>query len=169
MDGGYGIMVDKFARIFRSVMPFVFVNNIVKFCPRHNSRSLDAMEGNLFYLFGPSKMTDKSLRDPGLYKINRSIDIVKHEKIWNNNGVPGLPDVTLAADSPALECGVDITKSKVYKSGRKLPQLPGFKPGYFKGKAPAAGAFQPGESQEKFFKMHKRAEAAAKMISEKLK
>ena len=163
-DGGYGLMVDQFARMFRSIMPFCFVNNIVKFCPRHNSKTLDAMEGNLFYLFAASTMNDKKLRDPGLYKINRSIGIVKHEKIWNTKGVPGLPDVTLAPDSPALECGVDITKQMVFKSGRKLPVLPGFKPGYFKGKAPAAGAFQMGESQEKFFKMHKRAEEAAQML-----
>ena len=167
-DGGYGLNVDRHSRTYRSVMPFYFINNIVKFCPRHNGKTMDAKEGNLYYLFGESTMKDK-IRDPGLYKVNRSIGIVKHENIWNTRGVPGLPDVTLKAGSPALECGVDITQPKVCKEGRKLPKLPGFAPGYFKGKAPAAGAFQLGDSQEKFFKMHRRAEAAAKMISEKLK
>jgi hypothetical protein len=153
--------------MFRAALPFYFINNIVKFCPRHNSKTLDAMEGNLFYLFAPSVMPDSKVRDPGLYKINRSIGIVKHEKIWNKKSVPGLPDVTLAAGSPALECGIDITKSKVY-NGRKLPVLPGFKPGYFKGKAPAAGALQPGDSQSKFFKMHERTEAVSVMLRKML-
>ena len=157
-DGGYGLQVDRLARIFRSVLPFYFINNIVKFCPRHNSRWIDAMEGNLFYLFGPSEMKDKSLRDPGLYKVNRSIGIVKHEKIWNNRGKYGLPDVTISANSPAEASGVDINKVKLGKDGRQMPPLPGFKAGYFKGKAPAAGAFQVGESQEKFFDMHRKTE-----------
>ncbi|MBR7138862.1 MAG: hypothetical protein IKD44_04900 [Lentisphaeria bacterium] len=163
-DGGYGIMVDKFARMFRTVMPFYFVNNIVKFSPRHNSKTLDLMKGNLFYLFAESAMKDKSIRDPGLYKINRSIGIVKHEKIWNKKSVPGLPDVTLTAGSPALECGIDVTKSRPGKAGRVMPALPGFVPGYFKGKAPAAGAFQVGESQEKFFRMHKKTEEVSAML-----
>ena len=167
-DGGYGLSVDRHSRMFRMALPFYFINNIVKFCPRHNSKTLDAMEGNLFYLFGPSVMPDSKVRDPGLYKINRSIGIVKHEKIWNKKSVPGLPDVTLAAGSPALECGIDITKSKVY-NGRKLPVLPGFTPGYFKGKAPAAGALQPGDSQSKFFKMHERTEAVSVMLRKMLR
>ena len=168
-DGGYGLNVDRHARTFRSIMPFYFINNIVKFCPRHNGKTIDAMTGNLFYLFGASTMTDKVLRDPELYKVNRSIGIVKHEKIWNAESVPGLPDVTLKAGSPALECGIDITKSKVGKEGRQLPELPGFAPGYFKGKAPAAGAFQAGDSQKKFFEMHRKTEEVSKVLRSTLK
>ena len=165
-DGGYALMVDRLARIFNgSVMPFYFINNIAKFCPRHNRRWIDAMEGNLFYLFGPTGMEDK-LRDPGLYKTNRSIGIVKPEKIWNNHGKYGLPDVTVSAGSPAAECGIDITRAQLGKEGRMMPKLPGFAPGYFKGKAPAAGAFQIGDSEEKFYEMHRRAEEASKMLRE---
>ena len=51
-------------------------------------------------------------------------------------------------------------------NGRDYPALHGFKPGYFKGKAPAAGALQFGESQERFIAMHRHAEAVNKMLKE---
>jgi len=50
--------------------------------------------------------------------------------------------------------------------GKEYPALRGLKPGYFNGKAPAAGAFQEGENQEYFNKMHQRAEAILKMLKE---
>ena len=164
-DGSYGMNVQVYAKRFRTVMPFCFINNIIKFCPRHTLSTLDAMDGNLFYLFGPSVQRDKEVREPALYKVNRSIGIVKHEKIWNTKCEEGLPDVTPAAGSPALECGIDVTQARLCKSGRTIPALPGFAPGYFKGKAPAAGAFQPGESQKKFFDMHRKALKSIALIN----
>ena len=73
--------------------------------------------------------------------------------------------MTLAPNSPALEAGVDISKP-FSVNGKNFPAFPGFKPGYFKGKAPAAGALQQGESEQRFIDMHHRAEAAVKMLSE---
>jgi hypothetical protein len=85
--------------------------------------------------------------------------------IWNKKDLPGLPDLTLAANSPALESGVDISKPFTV-NGKKFPAFPGFAPGYFKGKAPAAGALQQGESQQRFIQMHNKAEAAVRMINQ---
>ena len=51
-------------------------------------------------------------------------------------------------------------------NGKNYPALPGFAPGYFKGKAPAAGAFQQGEDAKKYIDMHMKAEKAIAMLSE---
>ena len=104
-------------------------------------------------------------RDPEVVKLNRRLDAKSSERLWNKNDLPGLPDVTLAPDSPALEAGVDISKPFTVK-GKNYPALPGFKPGYFKGAAPAAGALQKGESARRFIEMHRKAEAAIKMLNE---
>jgi hypothetical protein len=58
-----------------------------------------------------------------------------------------------------------VTQARLCKSGRTIPALPGFAPGYFKGKAPAAGAFQSGESQKKFFDMHRKALKSIALIN----
>ena len=73
--------------------------------------------------------------------------------------------MTLAPNSPALGAGIDLSRSFTVK-GKKFPAFPGLKPGYFKGKAPAAGALQKGESQELFNAMHRRAEATVKMLNQ---
>ena len=83
--------------------------------------------------------------------------------IWNSRKIPGLYDLTLAKNSPAIGVGIDISKPFTY-NGKKFPAFPGFKPGYFKGKAPAAGAFQEGESQQMFIDMYRKAEKAMQII-----
>ena len=85
--------------------------------------------------------------------------------VWNKNDLPGLPDLSLAPNSPALEAGVDISRPFSVR-GKNYPAFPGFAPGYFKGRAPAAGALQGGESAQRFVDMHKKAEAAIKMLSD---
>jgi hypothetical protein len=60
---------------------------------------------------------------------------------------------------------VDISRPFTV-NGKNYPALPGFEPGYFKGKAPAAGAFQQGEDAKKFIAMHEKAEKAISMLSE---
>ena len=47
-------------------------------------------------------------------------------------------------------------------NGRSFPALPGFAPGYFKGKTPDAGALQYGESMQNFIRMHKLTEVLMK-------
>ena len=104
-------------------------------------------------------------REPEVLKIDKALDLKASQTIWNKKDLPRLPDVTLAPDSPALGMGVDVSKPFTL-NGKRFPALPGFRPGYCKGKAPAAGAFQQDESMADFIGMHRRAEAAIKMLNE---
>ena len=158
-----GFSVSIFHSRFRSVMPFVFVNNVVKGTYRWHPFAQEMMAGNLFYNF-PSSVSRQPLRYPEIKKDNVFIDEKSTSTLWNNKKIPGLYDVTLAKNSPALGVGIDISKPFTYK-GRKYPALPGFAPGYFKGKAPAAGAFQEGESQAHFVKMYQKALKAIEIVN----
>jgi hypothetical protein len=103
------------------------------------------------------------LRHPEVKKHNTMIPETLNGTIWNNRKLPGIYDLTLAKNSPALGVGIDISKPFTFK-GKKYEALPGFAPGYFKGNAPAAGAFQSGESMELFIDMFRKAEKAAQII-----
>ncbi len=150
-------------RRFRMPMPFFVVNNIYKDCYRLHSASHELTGPNLLYTFA-GDVPAAERRDPAVPKVNKVVPASQTEKLWNKKDIPGLPDVTLAAGSPALEAGVDVSRPFTVR-GKNYPALPGFKPGYFKGKAPAAGALQQGESQASFIAMHKKAEAALKMLN----
>ena len=156
--------VGRFARRFRMVMPFFVVNNIYKYTPGLEASSHELPGPNLLYVFD-GKVSRMPPRDPAVSRVNKVLDEKASQTIWNKHGLPGLPDVTLAPNSPALEAGVDISKPFTV-NGKTFPAFPGFKHGYFKGKAPAAGALQQGESEQRFIDMHNRAEAAVKMLSE---
>ena len=146
------------------VMPFFVVNNIYKYTPGLEASSHELPGPNLLYVFA-GKVSRMTPRDPAVSKVNKVLDEKASKTIWNKHDLPGLPDVTLAPNSPALEAGVDISKPFTV-NGKSFPAFPGFSPGYFKGKAPAAGALQQGESEQRFIDMHHRAEAAVKMLSE---
>ena len=161
-DGGFS--VGYLSRRFRMVMPFFFVNNIIKGVPRHESLTQELFNNNLLYTFN-QKARDANPRDPRVAQVNHLIGLDETGRIWNKKDLPGLPDVTLSKDSPALGCGIDISKPFT-ANGKKFPAFPGFAPGYFKGKAPAAGAFQAGESQQKFCEMHKKAERAVAALDQ---
>ena len=161
-DLGSNFTVRVIASKLKRVLPFFVVNNVIKGGPRMESRSQELFNGNLLYTFDPA-MRAMPQRDPEIARRNKLIGVEETKKLWNGGNVPGLPDMTLKAGSPALECAIDISKPFT-ANGKKFTAFPGFAPGYFKGKAPAAGAFQQGESQEKFFRMHKRAEDIAKML-----
>ena len=156
--------VARFARRFRMTMPFYVVNNIYKDTPGLEPATLELPGPNLLYVFD-EKVSRMTRKDKNVLKIDKVLDEKASQAIWNKHGLPGLPDVTLAPNSPALEAGVDISKTFT-ANGKTFPAFPGFAPGYFKGKAPAAGALQQGESMERFIEMHKKAEAAVKMLSE---
>ena len=158
-----GFSVSIFHSRFRSAMPFVFVNNVVKGTYRWHPFAQEMMAGNLFYNF-PASVSQQPLRYPEIKKENVFIDEKSTSTLWNNKKIPGLYDVTLAKNSPALGVGIDISKPFTYK-GRNYPALPGFTPGYFKGKAPAAGAFQEGESQAHFVKMYQKALKAIEIVN----
>ncbi len=148
----------------RMSLPFFLVNNIVKDSPRFDTRTHDLAGPNVLYTFGKEvKLADR--RDPAIAKMNKILDKKDTERLWNKNGLPGLPDLSLAPASPALGAGVDVSKPFTV-NGKTFPALPGFEPGYFKGPAPAAGALQKGEPFRRFADMYRRSEAALKMIAE---
>lgn len=166
--GGYdkgwicGFDVVDYSKRFRMVMPFHVVNNIYKDNPILRASTHELAGPNLLYVFDET-VSALPRREPDVVKFNKVLDIKASQKIWNKNDLPGLPDLTLAPHSPALEAGIDISKPFMVR-GKEHPALPGFKPGYFKGKAPAAGAFQAGESMDRFIGMHRRAEKISQML-----
>ena len=149
---------------FRSVQPFVFVNNIAKGTHRWEQHSQEMLSGNLLYNY-PSVANQQPMRYPEVKKENRLIDEKASAALWNNKKIPGLYDVTLAANSPALGVGIDISKPFTCK-GKNYAAFPGYAPGYFKGKAPAAGALQAGEDMQRFVDMYKKAEKAMQIVKE---
>ena len=166
--GGHDIdslfSVNYLANRFRMVMPFFFVNNVMKGGPYLTTKSQELFDGNLLYTFDPKARSVKQ-RDPEIARRNKVIGVDETKNLWNSKNVPGLPDVTLKAASPAAGCAIDLSKPFTV-NGKKFAAFPGFKAGYFKGKAPAAGAFQAGESQKKFIEMHKKSEKVIAVLNQ---
>ena len=156
--------VVRLSRRFRMVMPFFVIDNIFKDSYRLDTKSHELAGPNVLYTFGED-VPGKERRDPAVPKLNKVVSKAATERLWNKNDLPRLPDMTLAPGSPALEAGVDISRPFTV-NGKNYPALPGFAPGYFKGKAPAAGAFQQGEDAKKYIDMHMKAEKAIAMLSE---
>ena len=147
---------------FRMAMPFFAVNNLFKDHCNWRQSQQELFAGNVLYaLSDNSKMVRK---DPGVLEFNRALTQEESGRIWKKGGLPGLPDLTLAPGSPALETGIDISRSFTV-NGKTYPAFPGFEPGYFKGKAPAAGALQAGESMAFFNDLFLKGEKAAKMLN----
>ena len=148
---------------FRMAMPFFAVNNIFKDHGNWRQSQQELFRGNVLYAFSDaSKMVRK---DPGVLKFNRALTREETEKVWNKGGLSGLPDLSLAPGSPALETGIDVSRPFTAE-GKNYPAFPGFAPGYFKGGAPAAGALQAGESMAFFNDLFRKGENAAKMLNE---
>lgn len=149
---------------FRTVQPFFFCNNIMKDSLWLDTKTHELAGPNLHYVFTDA-IYHMSRREPMMPKLNKIIREKEASSIWNKKDLPGLPDLTLAPNSPALGVGVDVSKPFTF-NGKKYPAFKGFKPGYFKGKAPAAGALQAGEDMEHFIRKHNQAEAAIRMLAE---
>ena len=149
---------------FRASLPFFVFNNIFKDAPQLDTTGHWLAGPNVLYTFGPD-LTAKERRDPAVPQVNKVVPAARTSSIWNRNDLPGLPDLTLAPGSPALEAGIDLSRPFTVK-GKTYPALPGFSPGYFKGKAPAAGALQEGESMARFIDMYRRSENVLKMLAE---
>ena len=156
--------VLRLSKRFRMVLPFFVIDNIFKDSYRLDTKSHELTGPNVLYTFAED-VPDKERRDPAVPKLNKVVNKAATAGLWNKNDLPGLPDMTLAPGSPALEAGVDISKPFTV-NGKKYPALPGFEPGYFTGRAPAAGAFQQGEDAKKYIEMHRKAEKAIAMLSE---
>ena len=156
--------VRTYSRRFRMVLPFFVFNNIYKDNPVLGANTHELAGPNLLYVFDGT-VSAMSRQEPEVAKINKVLDLKASQNIWNRNGLPGLPDLTLAPGSPALEAGIDVSRPFTVK-GKTYPALPGFGPGYFKGKAPAAGALQQGETMARFIDMFRRSEEVLKMLAE---
>ena len=156
--------VREYSQRFRMALPFFVFNNIFKDNPLLEVKTHEVPGPNLLYVFN-TRAASVPRREPDVAKVNKVLTVESSRKVWNKNDLPGLPDLTLAPGSPALEAGVDVSKPFTL-NGKNFPALPGFEPGYFKGRAPAAGALQGGESMENFIVLHRRAEAAIKMLNE---
>ena len=160
----YAFRVRPYSLRFRMVMPFFVFNNIFKDNPLLEVKTHEVAGPNLLYVFD-EKVSRMTRREPEVLKIDKVLDAKASQTIWNKNDLPRLPDLTLAPNSPALGVAVDVSKPFIL-NGKNFPALPGFKPGCFKGRAPAAGALQQGESMADFIALHRRAEAAVKMLNE---
>ncbi len=161
-DFNPGFHVGYYYNRFRSVQPFLFINNVIKGCHRFEDHSQEVLAGNLLYGY-PGSANKEPLRYPGVKKHNVLIPEKMVNTLWNNKKIPGLYDVTLAKNSPALGIGIDISRPFTF-NGKTYPAFPGFKPGYFKGAKPAAGAFQAGESMQMFIDMYRKTEKAMQII-----
>lgn len=159
-DWSPAFTVRYLAARFRMPMPFVFINNVVKWSNRLDGRSQTLFDGNLLYTFNAGARRGK-LSDPAIPRRNKAIGFKESKNLWNSADLSGLPDVTLAGNSPARNCAIDVSKTFTV-NGAEFPALPGFSPGYFKGKAPDAGAFQYGGDMEKFIRMHRKMEELVK-------
>ena len=164
-DLGSGFSARIVSTRFREALPFFFANNVIKGSPRMESKGQYLFNGNLLYTFD-QKMREMRQNDPVIAQRNKLIDLKETAKLWKSDKVKGLPEMSLSANSPALECGIDLSRPFT-ANGREFKAFPGFKPGYFKGKAPAAGAFQQGESQEKFTRMFLKSEEIGRMLEKK--
>ena len=160
-DSNAVLILSRYARTFRKVMPFYVINNIFKDHPWYVTKSHEVTGPNLLYAFVEQ---NKPRRDNDVLKQNKVLTVRETEKIWNKNAIPGLPDLSLAPDSPALDSAVDVSKPFTV-NGRTYPALPGFNKGYFKGKAPAYGALQSGEDMAFFNGKFRKAAEAMKMLS----
>ena len=161
-DFSRGFTVRYLAKRFRMVMPFVFINNIIKGSHLLDTASQTLLDHNLLYTFAPGVRKLKQL-DPAVAQRNRLIGVKAGRQLWQNNPLSPLPEVTIGTASPARNCGVDVSKPFTV-NGKTFSALPGFSPGYFTGERPAAGALQFGESMDKFLHIHRKTEALIKLI-----
>jgi hypothetical protein len=115
---------------------------------------------NLLYNFNAF---NKPRRDKKVPEFNKIVSVKDTENIWNKNGLAGLPDLSLAENSPALSGAVDVSKPFTV-NGKTYPALPGFKKGYFKGSTPAFGALQQNEDMAFFNERYRKTTATIKML-----
>ncbi|MBQ7207279.1 MAG: right-handed parallel beta-helix repeat-containing protein [Lentisphaeria bacterium] len=160
-DTGVPFTVSRFSRTFRKVMPFFVINNIFKDHPWHATDSHELAGPNLLYQF---QAPDKPRRDKKVPKLNKVVGVKDSAGIWKEKGLAGLPDLSLAENSPALSGAVDISKPFT-AGGKEYPALPGFESGYFKGEVPAFGALQQHEDMTFFNERFRRTVSAMKTLS----
>ncbi|MBR7119265.1 MAG: right-handed parallel beta-helix repeat-containing protein [Lentisphaeria bacterium] len=152
---------ENTAKRFGEPYPFCVFNNILRFSTKISDWQ-HVFDNNLLYAFTTAG-TNAKYGDPAIVKRNRVLPFEERKNIWSNRSVNAIPDITLAKNSHALGVGIDVSKPFSYR-GRDYSAMPGFKPGYFKGSAPAAGALQPGEGMEHYLMLAERLDSARKLI-----
>lgn len=152
------------ARRFGEPFPFCLLNNIIRYSPKLNDWQ-HVFDNNLLYLLFDIGSTGEKAT-PNILKNNKVLSFEESKKIWNNSNTAGIPDISLRDDSHALGVGIDVSKPFSYRD-RNYSALPGFKPGYFKGNVPAAGALQQGEGMDHYIMLAKKLAAAKKVIDQK--
>ncbi|MBO5900524.1 MAG: hypothetical protein J6Q80_07285, partial [Lentisphaeria bacterium] len=131
------------ARFRKQALPFYFMNNIAKSNSSWEMKHHHVLAGNLMYVAANHK---NSAPAEGVDKFNKIVSLDKNDTICVDLFNKKLPDIRLKENSPAKECAIDVSKPFEF-NGLSVPALPGFKPGYFSGKAPAAGAIQAGDDK----------------------
>ena len=157
-------MKNFYERYRKQPMPFYLVNNIIKNSYQWDTRYLHMMAGNLLYVDGNEFRKDLPA-DKNVGKFNRMVPAEKMADICVAVQSTTFPDVRLKENSPALECAVDVSKPGKFNN-IDIPAFPGFAPGYFKGKAPAAGALQLGDDKlmENFNLLNKKLSESIEMV-----
>ena len=161
-DAGPAFNASRLARRFRTPMPFTFINNVVKDSLRFDSKSHRAIAGNLLFKSVEPAPGEKH-RDSDIPKYNKTLSVKESAGLWAQVKSVGMPQLAIAPDFAAAACAVDVSKPFT-AGGEKFAALPGFKPGYFKGSAPFAGALQKNESDAHFRKLWERGQAAYDMM-----
>lgn len=147
----------------KKTLPFHFINNIAKSHGTLSAAQQTLIAGNAFY-FTPTPPFSRIPAEEAVCRDNLILKPEDGNRIWNDNPSPeGLVDLTLPRTSPVRGAAIDI--SKPFKSGNcEFAALPGFKPGYYSGRAPSPGALQFGESQREFEEMYRKScEAVEKL------
>lgn len=134
---------NYYARFRKQALPFYFMNNIAKSNSSWEMKHHHVLAGNLMYVAANHK---NSAPAEGVDKFNKIVSLDKNDTICVDLFNKKLPDIRLKENSPAKECAIDVSKPFEF-NGLNVPALPGFKPGYFSGKAPAAGAIQAGDDK----------------------
>ena len=145
-ESGTIIPTRVYSEIYRQPIPVYIINNIIKTSNAWGMSYQDMLINNLMYCFKENSASMLYPKDTDVGKFNRLCKAEQKNDIWVDVDNKELPDVRLKAASPALEAGVDVSREFSCNNVKSAP-LPGFKPGYFKGKAPAAGALQAGDDE----------------------
>ena len=145
-ESGTIIPTRVYSEIYRSAMPVYIINNIIKTSNAWGMAYQEMLNNNVMYSFKENNDAVIYPKDKNVGKANLLCKAEQKNDIWVDVDNKELPDVRLKAASPALEAGVDVSREFSCNNVKSAP-LPGFKPGYFKGKAPAAGALQAGDDE----------------------
>lgn len=153
---------NLYIRFRKQALPFYFMNNIVKSNSSWEMKHHHVFTGNLMYVAAGHR---NSAPAEGVDKFNKIVSLNKNNTICVDLFNKKFPDIRLKKNSPAAECAIDVSKPFEF-NGLTVPALPGYKHGYYSGKAPSAGAIQAGDDQlmERFTALYNKMVETEKML-----